>query len=338
MPMHKLTAGDGYAYLTRHVAAGDAGLGASTSLTAYYEQTGNPRGRWMGGGLAGLGDGTRRLAQGDAVTEKAMTAVFRDGRDPLTDDALCRPYRSTDDAHRHAVVGYDLTFTAPKSASVLWALADDATRTVIYAAHRAALAARHRDPHPGGAGRPRAGHAAQAALVSVTKRILPSGTVTWRAKVFFERRVIAQRSHDPAERAVGEVASVADEPEIAVLPGHVPCEQHRDPREECPRRLRLHLLVPQLQLGHGRLRLRDVEARVPVGVDVAQQRVLLVPSQREKIGRDNDGPHREARVHVFKPRKFATVLVLNDDGDGHVHSLHGGGARGARCEERRWCP
>src|SRR5665647_3908926 len=42
----------------------------------------------------------------------------------------------------------------------------------------------HGDPHPGGVSRARAGHAAQAALMSVTKRILPSGTVTWRAKVF----------------------------------------------------------------------------------------------------------------------------------------------------------
>src|SRR5665648_1282913 len=31
--------------------------------------------------------------------------------------------------------------------------------------------------------------------MSVTKRVLPSGTVTWRAKVFFERRVIAQKSY-----------------------------------------------------------------------------------------------------------------------------------------------
>ena len=52
-----------------------------------------------------------------------MTAVFRDGVDPLTDDGLGRPYRSFDDGKRHAVVGYDLTFTAPKSVSVLWALA-----------------------------------------------------------------------------------------------------------------------------------------------------------------------------------------------------------------------
>ena len=31
-------------------------------------------------------------------------------------------------------------------------------------------------------------------MMSVTKRVLPSGSVTWRAKVFFERRVIAQKS------------------------------------------------------------------------------------------------------------------------------------------------
>src|SRR5450830_383314 len=141
MSMHKLTAGDGYAYLTRHVAAGDAGLDAGASLTAYYEQTGNPPGRWFGEGLAGLGHGGgARLRPGDVINERAMAAVFRDGVDPLTDDALGRPYPRFDDERRHAVVGYDLTFTAPKSVSVLWALADDATRATVYDAHRAALA------------------------------------------------------------------------------------------------------------------------------------------------------------------------------------------------------
>ncbi|KGM17659.1 hypothetical protein N867_16860 [Actinotalea fermentans ATCC 43279 = JCM 9966 = DSM 3133] len=140
MSMHKLTAGEGYAYLSRHVAAGDAGLEPGASLTAYYEHTGNPAGRWFGEGLAGFGDTRRRLRPGDVVTEAAMTAVFRDGVDPLTDDALGRPYGRFDDGKRHAVVGYDLTFTAPKSVSVLWALADDATRVIVYDAHRAALA------------------------------------------------------------------------------------------------------------------------------------------------------------------------------------------------------
>src|SRR5665648_336135 len=139
MSMHKLTAGDGSAYLTRHVAAGDAGLDADASLTAYYEATGNPPGRWFGEGLTGLGDSSMRLRPGDVVTEEAMTAVFRDGVDPLIDDALGRPFRRFDDGKRHAVVGYDLTFTAPKSVSVLWALADDATRAIVYDAHRAAV-------------------------------------------------------------------------------------------------------------------------------------------------------------------------------------------------------
>lgn len=53
MSMHKLMAGDGYTYLTRHVAAGDAGLGHGDSLVAYYESTGNPPGRWLGASLPG---------------------------------------------------------------------------------------------------------------------------------------------------------------------------------------------------------------------------------------------------------------------------------------------
>ncbi|MHB1738271.1 MAG: MobF family relaxase [Actinomycetes bacterium] len=116
-------------------------LGGPASLTASYEQTGNLPGRWYGSGLTCLGrDGAARLRPGDISTEQAMTAVFRDGVDPLTDDALGHPYPRFDDGRRHAVVGYDLTFTAPKSVSVLWALADDATHTRVYAAHRAALA------------------------------------------------------------------------------------------------------------------------------------------------------------------------------------------------------
>lgn len=139
LSMHKLTVGDGYAYLTRHIAAGDAGLSADDSLTAYYKQTGNPSGRWIGGGLNALGDG--RLGVGAAVSEAAMTAVFRDGRDPVTLEPLGTPYKQVVPGDgRHTVAGYDLTFTAPKSFSILWGLADDQTRTALYDAHCAALA------------------------------------------------------------------------------------------------------------------------------------------------------------------------------------------------------
>ncbi len=111
MSMHKLTAGDGYAYLTRHVAAGDAGLGAGESLTRYFGQTGNPPGRWYGAGLAGLGvDTPSRVAAGDRVTEPAMAAVFRPGVDPFTGQPLGRvhdhdepPADGTGGHSRHAV-------------------------------------------------------------------------------------------------------------------------------------------------------------------------------------------------------------------------------------------
>jgi conjugative relaxase-like TrwC/TraI family protein len=137
MSMHKLTAGDGYTYLMRHVAAGDAGLSPDASLVAYYEATGNPPGRWLGNGLTGLGDdASAHMRPGTAVTEAAMTAVFRNGCDPLTGDPLGRSYQGRAD---RPVVGYDLTFTVPKSASVLWALGDDATRKAVHKAHRAAV-------------------------------------------------------------------------------------------------------------------------------------------------------------------------------------------------------
>jgi conjugative relaxase-like TrwC/TraI family protein len=37
------------------------------------------------------------------------------------------------------VAGFDLTFTAPKSASVLWAIGDLTTQATVLAAHRAAV-------------------------------------------------------------------------------------------------------------------------------------------------------------------------------------------------------
>jgi conjugative relaxase-like TrwC/TraI family protein len=135
MSIHKLVAGDGYAYLTRQVAAGDAGLEPGASLTAYYEATGNPPGRWCGAGLAALGiEPAHRVQAGDRVSEAAMAAVFRDGHDPVTGEPLGRGFGG-----ESPVVGFDLTFTALKSVSVLWGLGDDTTRAAVYAAHRAAL-------------------------------------------------------------------------------------------------------------------------------------------------------------------------------------------------------
>lgn len=103
-----------------------------------------------------------------------MANLYGEGKDPQTGTSLGRPYpRHTPSAERiakqvaalpadladeareaavatitcvelakrtaTAVAGFDLTFTATKSVSTLWAVADDDTRAALLAAHRAAV-------------------------------------------------------------------------------------------------------------------------------------------------------------------------------------------------------
>src|SRR5690606_11982024 len=49
--MRVMSAGDGYKYLLRTVAAADGDRSLSTPLTRYYAEAGNPPGRWLGSGL-----------------------------------------------------------------------------------------------------------------------------------------------------------------------------------------------------------------------------------------------------------------------------------------------
>jgi len=86
------------------------------------------------------------LESGAVVTEDAMGALFGRGRDPLTGEPLGREFLTfTTPAGdgpgkvSRAVVGYDFTFTVPKSVSVLWALGDDETRVKVHGAHRDAV-------------------------------------------------------------------------------------------------------------------------------------------------------------------------------------------------------
>ena len=174
MSIARLSAGAGYQYLIRHTACGDVPRHPSQSLTAYYAESGYPPGTWWGAGLKGLGDDDDRVLAGSVVTEDAMARLFGAGRDPATDTPLGRPYpvfRSTsqriadavaalpaglDDGQRAAaidavrrsesgrrtrgaVAGFDLTFSARKSASVLWGLSDPATQAIVLEAHRAAV-------------------------------------------------------------------------------------------------------------------------------------------------------------------------------------------------------
>jgi DNA primase catalytic core len=78
MSLHKLSAGDGYTYLTRQVAAFDATQRGAVGLGDYYSQRGESPGRWAGAGLAGLGG----VLAGQPVDEEQMRFLFGQGRHP----------------------------------------------------------------------------------------------------------------------------------------------------------------------------------------------------------------------------------------------------------------
>ena len=171
--MRVMSAGDGYKYLLRTVAAGDGDRSLSTPLTRYYSAEGTPPGRWIGSGITALGSG--ELTTGDEVSEQQLQLLVGMGRDPITGDPLGRAYPTyTSVAQRveacaealaaslsvaeraqavaeieaeeaaagvrRAVAGFDFTFSIPKSASALWAVADGRTQTIIAQAHHAAVA------------------------------------------------------------------------------------------------------------------------------------------------------------------------------------------------------
>ncbi len=54
MSLHKLTAGSGYDYLTRQVAALDATEKGHTGLASYYTEHGETPGVWIGSGMDGI--------------------------------------------------------------------------------------------------------------------------------------------------------------------------------------------------------------------------------------------------------------------------------------------
>ncbi|SDD21103.1 conjugative relaxase domain-containing protein, TrwC/TraI family [Sanguibacter gelidistatuariae] len=169
MTLHRLSAGAGYQYLLKHTAAGDCDRAGVAPLTAYYTESGNPPGRWLGKGLAAVD-----LDVGALVTEATMANLFGAGRHPVSGQPLGKAYPvyappadriaaqieklppDLDPAQREAAVatitrvelsrnrpaavaGFDLTFTPTKSVSTLWAVADPGTQQAILDAHRAAV-------------------------------------------------------------------------------------------------------------------------------------------------------------------------------------------------------
>ena len=97
MSIHKLSAGSGYDYLTRQVAALDATEKGHVGLASYYTERGETPGAWIGSGLAGI-DG---LNAGDAVTAEQMRALFGAGMHPLATTAVGAAGRRRLDRRKH---------------------------------------------------------------------------------------------------------------------------------------------------------------------------------------------------------------------------------------------
>ncbi|MFO6453037.1 MULTISPECIES: MobF family relaxase [unclassified Aeromicrobium] len=170
--MKVMSAGDGYRYLLKSVVAGDGNRAVSTPMTRYYTEMGTPPGRWLGSGLHALGDET--LTSGDPVAAEQLALLMGAGRDPITGEQLGLPFRNFASVRERmtsriaalstglsalqreaaiagieaeeralgesrAIAGFDVTFSVPKSVSVLWGLSDAGTQALIVEAHRAAL-------------------------------------------------------------------------------------------------------------------------------------------------------------------------------------------------------
>ena len=99
--------------------------GANRGAEDYYTESGRAQGRWLGSGAAELG-----LA--GEMNEQAFDRLAG-GFHPETGDALVQ---RAGDSHRP---GWDLTFSAPKSVSVVWGIAEREQREAIERAHTQAV-------------------------------------------------------------------------------------------------------------------------------------------------------------------------------------------------------
>jgi conjugative relaxase-like TrwC/TraI family protein len=90
----------------------------------YYQGGGEPPGKWIGLGARTIG----LFSQIDTTSYRRVFNGFSPEGEPLCENA--------GDNHR---AGWDLTFSAPKSVSMLWARADEVTRKAIQQAQQKAV-------------------------------------------------------------------------------------------------------------------------------------------------------------------------------------------------------
>jgi len=112
----------------------------------YYTEGGEPPGKWIGSYAQKLGLAGQQVQHGQL--ERAFT-----GHHPENGEAL-----ATNAGPEHKP-GYDLTFSAPKSVSVIWATADRQTQQAISAAQQRAVERALAHAEQIGAFHQRAGHA-----------------------------------------------------------------------------------------------------------------------------------------------------------------------------------
>jgi conjugative relaxase-like TrwC/TraI family protein len=94
----------------------------------YFLGLGEAPGRWYGRGLEPLA-----LTPNARVAEQQLEAMFGRALHPVAGVQLGRAWRAD------GVTGYDLTFSAPKSVSALWALGDDPVVDAVRRAHAVAV-------------------------------------------------------------------------------------------------------------------------------------------------------------------------------------------------------
>lgn len=104
------------------IGAASGGYYAALSSEDYYHDGGEPPGQWTGRGAEAFG------LKGQVDKEQFLNLC--EGFSPLGTTRLVQ--NAGAENHR---AGWDLTFSAPKSVSVLWSQADEATRKEIEAAH-----------------------------------------------------------------------------------------------------------------------------------------------------------------------------------------------------------
>jgi conjugative relaxase-like TrwC/TraI family protein len=121
----KLAVGQEGYYLEQAQARVDRATSVGSGVEDYYVQGTEAPGFW-------LGLGSEHLGIVGTVERDALTHAL-EGHDPRTGRELVAP-------HMRRVPGFDLTFSAPKSVSVLFGLGDEPLRRTIRSAHDAAVA------------------------------------------------------------------------------------------------------------------------------------------------------------------------------------------------------